>query len=66
MNYDSLLLSGGGLKCYSFLGIIRYLFDNNIPRYDKRISEHYGDLHFNVWQPLEGFRYEKNIIPKDN
>jgi len=42
------------------------LFDNNIPSYDKRISEHYGDLHFNVWQPLEGFRYEKNIIPKED
>ena len=30
MKYDSLLLSGGGLKCYSFLGVIHYLFDNNI------------------------------------
>ena len=30
MKYDSLLLSGGGLKCYSFLGVLRYLFDNNI------------------------------------
>ena len=30
MKYDSLLLSGGGLKCYSFLGVLHYLFDNNI------------------------------------
>ena len=30
MKYDSLLLSGGGLKCYSFLGVLRYLFTNNI------------------------------------
>lgn len=42
------------------------LFDNNIPKYDERISNHYGELHFNVWQHLQGFVYEKNIIPPDD
>lgn len=30
MNYDTLLLSGGGFKCYSFLGILKNLIERKI------------------------------------
>tara|TARA_B100001094_G_scaffold302021_1_gene328860 strand:- start:6679 stop:7557 length:879 start_codon:yes stop_codon:yes gene_type:complete len=33
-NIDTLLFSGGGLKCISILGSLRYLFENNIIKYN--------------------------------
>ena len=38
INIDTLLFSGGGLKCYTILGSLKYLFDNNI------INDNFKDI----------------------
>ena len=35
MNIDTLILSGGGIKCLSFLGSLKYLIDHKIINLDK-------------------------------